>query len=188
VDLVAWAAEESRRRLAGIGTRWAHCRGVAARAEEIAAVVDSADRTLLVVAAYLHDVGHAPELVVSRFHPLDGARWLETEGFDRLAALVAHHTAAIFEAHERGLGDELARFVNERSPVTDALAYSDLTTGPAGQRVTAAERLAEIEARYGHESIVVRALTKASETLGGTVARTERRLAENGAALTASAR
>jgi hypothetical protein len=177
VDLVAWAAEESGRRLTRIGARWDHCRGVAARAKEIAAVVDPADRSVLVAAAYLHDVGHAPELAVSGFHPLDGARWLEAEGFDRLAGLVAHHTAAIFEARERGMADELARFVNERSPVTDALAYSDLTTGPTGERVTAAERLAEIEARYGHESIVVRALTKASEALRGEVERTERRLA-----------
>jgi hypothetical protein len=186
VNLVAWAAEESRRRLAPIGTRWKHCRGAAARAEEIAAVIDPADRSLLVAAAYLHDVGHAPELVVSGFHPLDGACWLERAGFDRLAGLVAHHTAALFEARERGLADELARFVDERSSVTDALAYSDLTTGPAGQRVTAAERIAEIEARYGHESIVVRALTKASETLRGEVDRTEQRLAEDGTRIVTS--
>jgi hypothetical protein len=60
--------------------------------------------------------------------------------------------------------------------VSDALAYSDLTTGPSGERVTVAERLAEIERRYGDGSLVVRALENASGTLVAMVARTEQRL------------
>ncbi len=30
----------------------------------------------LVAAAYLHDIGYAPELAITGFHPLDGARHL----------------------------------------------------------------------------------------------------------------
>jgi hypothetical protein len=96
---------------------------------------------------------------------------------DRLAGLVAHHSGARFEAHTHGLADELAAFDDERSPVTDALAYCDLTTGPAGERVTVAERLGEIERRYGSASLVVRALEAASDTLRAMVTRTEERLA-----------
>ena len=34
----------------------------------------------LVAAAWLHDIGYAPELVETGFHPLDGARYLRREG------------------------------------------------------------------------------------------------------------
>ena len=114
-------------------------------------MVDLPDRSVLIAAAYLHDIGHAPELA-SGFHPLDGARWLQEQGFDRLAGLVAHHTGAVFEADARGLAQAMARFQDERSAVSDALTYSDLTTGPAGESVSVAERLREIERRYGRAS------------------------------------
>jgi hypothetical protein len=176
VDIVAWAAEESRSRLAPVDSRWDHCRGVALRAQQVQTAVAPDDRAVLVTAAYLHDLGYAPELVRHNFHPLDGAIWLRAQGLQRLAGLVAHHTAASFEAQTHGLVDELAAFVDERSAVTDALAYSDLTTGPRGELVTVAERLGEIERRYGHTSPVVRALVRASDALSGMVARTEERL------------
>ncbi len=178
MDLVAWAADESRHRLAPLGSRWAHSRAVASRAQEIAVAVAPADRSMLVAAAYLHDVGYAPELAKAGFHPLDGACWLEEQGLDRLAGLVAHHSAAIFEATALGLEDAIARFHDERSAVSDALTYSDLTTGPTGERLTVAERLNEIESRYGHESLVVRALKSASDSLLTSVERTELLLAE----------
>jgi hypothetical protein len=100
-------------------------------------------------------------LAAHGFHPLDGALWLRGQGLERLAGLVAHHTAARFEAEAHGLGEGLAAFADECSVVTDALAYSDLTTGPAGERVSVAERLGEIERRYGRASTVVRALESA---------------------------
>ena len=86
---------------------------------------------MLVAAAYLHDVGYAPELVVTGFHPLDGARHLEALGHERLAGLVAHHTGARHEARLRGFERELAEFEDERSTISAVLAYCDLTTGPA---------------------------------------------------------
>jgi len=177
VDLVAWASAQSCMRLAPLGDRWAHSRGVALRAQEIAPAVNVDDRSMLLAAAYLHDVGYAPELVTHGFHPLDGALWLRQQGFERLAGLVAHHTGARFEAKAQGLADRLSAFHDERSAVSDALAYSDLTTGPAGERVTVAERLGEIERRYGRASVVVRALKSASDTLLAIVERTEQRLA-----------
>jgi HD superfamily phosphodiesterase len=182
VDLVAWASEQSHARLEPLGGRWAHSRGVALRAEQIASAVDIDDRGMLLAAAYLHDVGYAPELVTHGFHALDGALWLREQGLERLAGLVAHHTGAKFEAHAHGLADRLAAFDDERSAVSDALAYSDLTTGPAGERVTVVERLVEIERRYGRGSLVVRALERASDTLLAMVERTEQRLVGQSAA------
>jgi HD superfamily phosphodiesterase len=177
MELVAWAAKEARVRLGPLGDRWAHTQGVASRAREIATAVDPDDRDVLIAAAYLHDVGYAPELEVHGFHPIDGALWLRQQGMDRLAGLVAHHSAARFEAQAHGLAGVLAAFDDENPAVSDALAYSDLTTGPRGERVTVAERLGEIERRYGPDSLVARALNDASETLFAMAARTEGRLA-----------
>ena len=178
MDVTVWAAREANTRLARRGSRWSHARGVALRAEEIAAAVGEADRGVLVAAAYLHDIGYADELVVHDFHPLDGALWLRAQSQERLAGLVAHHSGAIFEARSHGLAERLIAFIDERSPVSDALAFSDLTTGPTGERVTVAERLGEIERRYGTGSLVVRALEDASPTLEAMIGRTEARLAE----------
>lgn len=183
MDLVAWAAKESRVRLAPLGNRWAHSRAVALRAQEIAGAVDPDDHGTLLAAAYLHDVGYAPELVAYGFHPLDGALWLRTRGLDRLGCLVAHHTGAIFEADALGLADPMRAFRDERSVVSDALTYSDLTTGPTGERLTVARRLNEIESRYGAESLVVRALKSAYECLLASVERTELRLSERRASV-----
>jgi len=68
-----------------------------------------ADTDLLISAAVLHDVGYAPRLAASGFHPLDGARFLrDTHGADeRLARLVANHSFALLEAGERGLTEAL---------------------------------------------------------------------------------
>jgi hypothetical protein len=176
VDVAEWAAQESRARLAPMGDRWAHSRGVAVCAQDVARAVDVHDRGVLIAAAYLHDIGYATELEVHGFHPLDGALWLQEEGHRRLAGLVAHHTGARFEAAAHGLTEALAAFDDERSAVSDALAYCDLTTGPTGNRVTATERLNEIERRYGAGSLVVRALEDASDALFAMVRRTEARL------------
>src|SRR6266516_1301855 len=122
------------------GARDAHggsWRGGAAQARSLAAILGDfgGDADLLEAAAWLHDIGYAPELVVTGFHPLDGARHLERAGFPgRLVALVAHHSGARFEAAERGLLRELQAWPLEDSPVMDALVAADLTTGPLGQR------------------------------------------------------
>ncbi|WP_435878530.1 HD domain-containing protein [Streptomyces halstedii] len=58
--------------------RWAHTQGVAERATEIGQVLGK-NAGLLVAAATLHDVGYAPQLAATGFHPLDGARFLRDE-------------------------------------------------------------------------------------------------------------
>src|SRR5215468_2096838 len=89
------AAEQmAKAQLAGaLPRRWRHVRSVARRARWVARELAlSAD---LVAAAWLHDIGYAPELVETGFHPLDGARYLGRRGVDaQIVSLVAHHSCA----------------------------------------------------------------------------------------------
>jgi putative nucleotidyltransferase with HDIG domain len=161
--------------------RWQHVQAVAAQATRVAAVL-GLDADVLVSAAWLHDIGYAPDLMVTGFHPLDGARFLRSIGFDeRIAALVAHHSCALIEADERGLEDELAsEFPREESVTADALLYCDMTTGPAGEPLTVSERLNEIRSRYGPNHVVTRFVDRAEDEIVAAVRRTEERLEKAG--------
>lgn len=160
MSLTSWAGPNAERYLSPLGNRWRHVRQVAEQAHRVAHVVPPADRDLLVAAAYLHDIGYAPELVQTGFHPLDGARWVRDHGpGGRLARLVAHHSCAVYEAKVRGVLDVLlAEFEPEDSSTYDALVYCDLTSGPTGNAVSIQERLGDIYRRYGPDHEVARAL------------------------------
>lgn len=149
MKLSDWAEDHARVLLSPLGRRWSHVQAVASAARVLAQQLDRDDGEALVASAYFHDVGYARGLVASGFHPLDGARHLLALDQIRLAGLVAHHTGAKHEAKLRGLEDEVASFEDERSIVSAALAYCDLTTGPDGELVTPRQRLADVEARYG---------------------------------------
>lgn len=138
-----------------------------------------ADVDLVVSAAWLHDIGYAPELSDTGFHPLDGARYLRTLGAPgRLSCLVANHTNARAEAAARGLGDALAdEFPAETSPLADALTFADLTTSPTGLPVTVEERITEILDRYEPGHVVHQSIRRAAPDLIATVRRVEARLA-----------
>lgn len=157
--------------------RWRHVQGVARRASQIAASVDGSDDTL-VCAAWLHDIGYAPAIAMTGFHPLDGARFLAVAGVSqRLVDLVAHHSCALLEAELRGLAAELAEFDDEHGALRDALWYCDITTSPDGEPVTATERIAEIKQRYGPGHLVTRFITVATPDLLAAVGRIEQLLA-----------
>ncbi|MFG2887635.1 HD domain-containing protein [Streptomyces sp. NPDC048297] len=160
--------------------RWAHTRGVAERATEVQRLLGEAG-DLLVAAATLHDVGYAPRLAVTGFHPLDGARFLRDEhGADeRLVRLVANHSFALLEAEERGLRDELASEfpLLDDALLVDALVYCDMTTTPDGGRTSAQERIAEIISRYGADSVVGRFIRRAAPEILSSVQRIEAALA-----------
>lgn len=133
---------------------------------------------LLVTAALLHDVGYSPEITEVEFHPLDGARFLQADGWDEsIVNLVANHSCAEIEADLRGLGDELrAEFPRDPDLPHDELCFCDMTTGPAGQLMTVDERLADITNRYGPESIVAQFVEMAGGELRATVARVQARI------------
>jgi hypothetical protein len=156
--LVRWAASEAEIRLAPLGRRLTHVQRVGRRAAEIGPVVVGPKADALTAAAYLHDIGYAPELAATGFHPLDGARFVRDQGFPELAMLVAHHTGARNEAALRGFDDLLREFPYEDSLTLRALTYCDLTTGPDGSRTTVDDRVAEIQHRYGPDHVVSRGM------------------------------
>lgn len=183
-DLVSWARETAFELLGeALPSRWAHVQGVAERAQPAGALFDEGQSDLLVAAGLLHDVGYAPTIAHTGFHPLDGARRLRELGADeRLTALVAHHSCAYREAELRGLSAELAAWVDEETPLRDALWWADMTTSPDGQTVAFDERLREIQARYGPEDVVTFFIRQARPELQAAVERTEGRLRAAGIA------
>jgi putative nucleotidyltransferase with HDIG domain len=178
VIMVSEAREMARSVLAEVlPRRWEHVQGVAGAGEHVAASL-ALSREVLVSAAWLHDIGYAPNVVGTGFHPLDGARYLTGLGVaERIVNLVARHSNAILEADLRGIGDLVAVFPDEGGVLRDALWYCDLTTSPDGQPVSAPDRIAEIKARYGPGDIVTRFITDGALELLAAVERTERRLA-----------
>ncbi|WP_203896765.1 HD domain-containing protein [Virgisporangium aliadipatigenens] len=154
--------------------RRAHSAGVAARAAELARAVPPAERELLVAAAWLHDIGYAPDVRRTGFHPLDGALYLAERGWSpRLCALVAHHSGAVHVAP----AGALKAFPDECSPVSDALTYADQTVGPWGRRASVQDRMAEMLRRHGPDSAQARAHHRRGPHLLAVAARVEARLA-----------
>jgi HD domain len=173
-----WAASEAERLLSPLGDRWEHVRAVGERARSVATILDREDRHYLIAAAYLHDIGYAPDLQQTGLHQLDGARYIRSLGAERLAGLVAHHSEARFEIRLRRFGEELTSYRREESWVSDALTYCDLTTGPSGLPMTFEERVAEVEQRYG-DGEIVDALRQATPYLVGAIERTKDRLRQH---------
>lgn len=85
---VVEAEELARKLLAPLANRWAHVQAVAARADGLTPAIEGDnERHLLVVAAWLHDLGYSPALRDTACDQLDGARYLTVEGHpDRLLA------------------------------------------------------------------------------------------------------
>ena len=175
-----WEMECAASLLASLGDRWGHVQAVASKAARISVLFAPEDRALLLGAAYLHDIGYAPSLAQTGFHPLDGACYLRALGYGRLASLVAHHSEARFEAELRGYGAALAEFPHERSALADALTYCDQLTGPTGSKVTLRERAADIRTRYGPDAVVSQAHRHALPYLALAVGRTTHRLRLHG--------
>jgi HD superfamily phosphodiesterase len=92
--LPAWAEEHAATLLADLGTRWQHVRGVARQAQRVSPALAPEDRPYLVAAAWLHDIGYAPDLAATAFHPIDGARHVRALGHERVARLIAYHSSA----------------------------------------------------------------------------------------------
>ncbi|MBB4776810.1 HD domain-containing protein [Actinomadura livida] len=173
-NTAAWARDLVRKHLeTSLPRRWAHTQGVARQARTLAPILgDHAD--LLEAAAWLHDIGYAPELAETGFHPLDGARYLrETHQADEhLCRLVAHHSCALIEASERGLAKVLAlEFHAAPPPMSDFLIYCDMTTSPDGHCIQVGSRLSEIRDRYGSNHIVTKFVRTAEPHLTDAVHR-----------------
>lgn len=167
---LASAQQLARALLAGAPNRLSHVAAVAARTE-------SATRKLglpleVVAAAWLHDVGYAPTVVNTGFHPLDGARYLQSrQAPEAIVSLVAYHSGAEFEAVERNLLSELTAIPRPDPLSLDVLTYADMTTSATGHSVSFEDRLSDIFARYSADHPVYRAILRSKEVLTGTVQR-----------------
>jgi hypothetical protein len=158
---------------------------VAARAEGLAPVLGD-DAETLGAAAVLHDIGYAPAVAETGFHPLDGARHLQAlpAADERVVRLVANHSFALLEAEERGLREALeAEFPQlDDQLLVDALVYCDMTTTPEGAPTTSYARVEEILGRYGTDSVVGRFIHRAAPAIHESVERVQARATEAGLA------
>ena len=121
---------------------------------------------MLLAAAWLHDIGYA---LPGGMHALDGARALRRAGHERLARLVAHHGGAAARARMAGLPPVTQEFpvpVGGDARLLSLLDVADLLTGPDGERVDPAGRLAGVVDRHGPDSPSVRALVENVNRLG----------------------
>ncbi|MEU9414886.1 HD domain-containing protein [Streptomyces sp. NPDC048272] len=178
--LIDWAYPLAESLLAKpLPRRWKHSLGVAERARKIASIL-GADAELLEAAAVLHDVGYAPDLAKTGFHPLDGARYLRdlASADERVVRLVAHHSCAWMEAEARGLREELEdEFPREAPELADALCFCDMNTTPDGIPTNPVDRVDEIAGRYGPDSLIGMFIRRAEPEILLCCARVHERLA-----------
>ncbi|MFG3539627.1 HD domain-containing protein [Streptomyces clavifer] len=179
-ELTEWAYPLAESLLAEpLPRRWAHSQGVAQRARTIALILGK-DADLMEAAAVLHDIGYAPDLAKTGFHPLDGARYLRdvAHADERVARLVAHHSCAWMEAEARGLREELdGEFPQAPPHLADALCYCDMNTTPDGTPTNPVDRVNEIAGRYGPDSLIGTFIRRAEPEILASTARVFERLA-----------
>jgi hypothetical protein len=164
-----WSVQQSREfaseLLQGMGNRWSHVVSVGQQAEVLTGESPLVTQNV-VLAAWVHDVGYAPEIASTGFHALDGALALERLGAPvEVVALVGHHTGARHEAEERGLLPDWSALPTPEVADLDVLTMIDLATSPTGQPVRDVDRVAEILRRYDGDHPVHRAVTRSQDEL-----------------------
>ena len=153
------ARQQAIQLLGQVGTRLAHSESVANQAAVAACLLDEPWRSALVDAAWVHDIGYVPTLRRTRFHPLDGARWLRDQAWPpEVCQLVAWHSRAETEARLMGLADELVvEFPVPPAAARAVLTWADFTSSPTGEVCAPVDRVAEVLQRYGANTTAYRA-------------------------------
>jgi hypothetical protein len=155
-----------------------HSAAVAARATSMTDAVADDEKALLVAAAWVHDIGYAPALKDTGFHPLDGARFLRLNGWEpALCDLVAHHSGSRFVASVTGMDEELSEFTFVENPLSDALTIADQTIGPEGPPLSLDERMHDMLERHGPDSPNSRAHPERESYFRAALQRVTQRLA-----------
>jgi putative nucleotidyltransferase with HDIG domain len=177
------AAKLAERLLGHVGTRLAHSARVAYQAGRATRLLEHQWRSVIVRAAWLHDIGYSDQVAQTGFHPLDGARWLRDRGWpSEVCRLVAWHSEAGIEAALRSLdGDLAAEFDQPPSLVAAALAWADLTSSPTGTACAVSQRIDDILDRHPSDSAAHTATVAARPALRGATGEVEALLASGGA-------
>ncbi|MCF4122022.1 HD domain-containing protein [Antribacter sp. KLBMP9083] len=161
--------------------RLSHTLAVGRRAQLVTERLTVRRASLVVAAAYLHDVGYADVAVDTGAHQVDGARYLRGLGYDDdLCRLVAHHTFARIEARNQGLGQALEHEFpmpdGDLAELSDLVTYCDLTTSHRGEPTTVDSRLADVFTRYEPGHVVERSMREAEPLARALVDRIRARL------------
>ncbi|WP_425263069.1 HDIG domain-containing metalloprotein [Vibrio owensii] len=108
----------------------------------------------------IHDVGYCTEYAEYGFHALDGYNALYRY-HPKLAADMLYHTSTPEEASLRGI--ELPKV--ETSVYGAILSFADCRVDSKGNVISFEERLSDIVSRYGSDSVIAEANTKAWKRL-----------------------
>src|SRR5260370_38850189 len=92
LDLIQWASENATHYISSLGNRWLHVQGVVEQALHVGEIFDEEERSYLIAAACVRDIGYAPELQRTGLHSLYGALWWRSHTQKRLASLTAYHS------------------------------------------------------------------------------------------------
>ena len=157
--LVRYTFAASPARLAHVLTVASHVRETAERLDATGSVCIDVDYAYR--AALLHDIGYAPELQETGFHPIDGARYLERRGYPTIAADIICHSNSPELARLRGLPPISV----STSLVAELITYWDVQVAQGGIVMTYADRMSEIRARHSAQSDVCRAHEIAEERI-----------------------
>lgn len=151
--------------------RWKHSQAVAAESGRLCTLIGIASSSV-VAAAWLHDVGYAPAVAATGFHPLDGARYLRARRWDyTVCQLVAHHTDARHQVNKQLAHQLCIEFAPVGGLEHDVLWAADATCGPNGERFTLDERISEVHARYGRDHPVTAGMIASRNELAAAIAR-----------------
>lgn len=166
----------AREWVSGLGRRWAHLYAVGLLAQETRVLTPDLP-SVVVEAAWVHDIGYADPLHDTGMHAIDGARALLRFGAPvDVVALVAHHTGAVYEAEERGVADQLGDLPVPNDADLDALTLLDLVVAPGGELTSPEARIEEILSRYGVDDPVHRAVMRSGPALLASAVRARSRL------------
>lgn len=106
----------------------------------------------LILAASYHDIGYAESLIVTGYHPIDGALVARGDGLDpEITDAVLHHSGARAMAQQSR--PELMCYYGRdcrmmHTTLSRALTFCDTHSGPRGELFTLTERLDEIRIRH----------------------------------------
>jgi hypothetical protein len=153
--LVRDALTMAHRLLADDPSRLAHLRGAGLIAGMAAGALCVDRPETVVAAALLHDIGYAPAITRTGFHPLDGALFLAQEGWpDRVVFLVAHHSHSAVLAPYYGVHHHLSLLDHVHGQADDIITFSDLRAGVNGLGTDPRERIEDMRRRHADRTVV----------------------------------